>query len=60
MSREPGPTIPLQVTITPMASGPSSYGAGPENFSSSGYVDPDDEDDDAPPPPRWRRHRHWD
>lgn len=53
MGQEPGATIPVQVTLSPVhapapAIAPAMYTPGPEPV----YVDPYE--------PGWRRHRHWD
>lgn len=53
MGQEPGATIPVQVTLSPVVAqapviAPAVYTPSPEPV----YVEPDDSG--------WRRHRHWD
>ncbi|HEX5358262.1 MAG TPA: hypothetical protein VFW93_18820 [Aquabacterium sp.] len=53
MSQEPGATIPVQVTLSPVVAqapviAPAVYTPSPEPV----YVEPYE--------PGWRRHRHWD
>lgn len=58
MASEPGPTIPLQVTLTPAVqttSFPEQFGAN--NANPYDATDPDDDDGYAP---RRYRHRRWD
>ncbi len=58
MSHEPGQTIPLQVTLTPLV---QEQNAQPASLpDDDGYLDEDPGYDDAPYPPRRPHDRRWD